>query len=670
MKRTILILASLVFIAIADQQTVNVGTTVNDRTGDTPRVAFQKINSNFNDLYTNVASGSVVLHGATNALMPYALKLTSGSGVTLSTNGQNLVIDASASSSALTNAVYYTNIAALVSGGVTNKVAIVGGYYTEGDGGGGIFAPLNSTSSTNSGLLIASATSGWVQRRIYSGAVDVKWFGAKGDGTTDDSAALQAALNTGSVIIPGGNYITTTLYPTNGALIMGRGKSTVLRLKSGSSGYVIDTGTNQVDLANFALDGGGSASDYSVASSPGVIHGANINVDRGVHIIGVDAYNFSGYGLVFSGTGSSSPRISSATIANCIVTNNHAGAWFKASSTAEYTSFTGNTITKCYKGLWNQCANVECTGNVVKDCTYNLYVNPADGRSHSNYAGDTFNHGSIFIDSANSGSVFTGCNILGGTINLTLTNSLFNTKGVSFNGCAFELLNIWDASGGTNVIQGSMMFTAPGYTIASPSSSMRIWNNHFYDSGTYLAEQNSPFATGQWQSNKGLTNHQSAATIFNVANTNAGSGASAVVSVTASNNVGNLYAFNANLSAGAAFVPGSITIQSTKDYPIAFTTGNTPGLRGYFGNSGLWIANLSASKPVFTDSSTNLVSTGTLGLDQGGTGLTAVGAAGGRLMSDGTSFFVAHPTNCYYLYEDFDTVTSSEIGRASCRERV
>jgi hypothetical protein len=39
---------------------------------------------------------------------------------------------------------------------------------------------------------------------------------------------------------------------------------------------------------------------------------------------------------------------------------------------------------------------------------------------------------------------------------------------------------------------------------------------------------------------------------------------------------------------------------------------------------------LTASKPVFTDASKNLVSTGTLGVDQGGTGLTA-GTSGGIL---------------------------------------
>lgn len=38
------------------QQTINTGTNANDHTGDPLRTAFQKINSNFTDLYTNYIS--------------------------------------------------------------------------------------------------------------------------------------------------------------------------------------------------------------------------------------------------------------------------------------------------------------------------------------------------------------------------------------------------------------------------------------------------------------------------------------------------------------------------------------------------------------------------------------------------------------------------------------
>lgn len=42
--------------------------------------------------------------------------------------------------------------------------------------------------------------------RALSGATSVKAFGAKGDGSTDDTAAFQSALSAGSITIPGGTY--------------------------------------------------------------------------------------------------------------------------------------------------------------------------------------------------------------------------------------------------------------------------------------------------------------------------------------------------------------------------------------------------------------------------------------------------------------------------------
>jgi hypothetical protein len=50
---------------------------------------------------------------------------------------------------------------------------------------------------------------------------------------------------------------------------------------------------------------------------------------------------------------------------------------------------------------------------------------------------------------------------------------------------------------------------------------------------------------------------------------------------------------------------------------------------------------LTASKPVFTDASKNLVSTGTLGIDQGGTGLTSTPTNGQLFIGNGTGYTLA-----------------------------
>src|SRR5690606_1864170 len=75
-------------------------------------------------------------------------------------------------------------------------------------------------------------------------AVNVKWFGAVGDGVTDDTQALQDALSSlgdsgGIVFVPAGTYLfNETLVIRNGQTVMGVGHyngSTLLYTGTGSA---------------------------------------------------------------------------------------------------------------------------------------------------------------------------------------------------------------------------------------------------------------------------------------------------------------------------------------------------------------------------------------------------------------------------------------------------
>ena len=90
------------------------------------------------------------------------------------------------------------------------------GHYAAGDGGGGAWYYNGaSTATANGGTIVAPNAGDGRWLRAYSGAVNVRWFGAKGDGTTDDTAAIQAALDLvysaggGTVFFPLGQYATT-----------------------------------------------------------------------------------------------------------------------------------------------------------------------------------------------------------------------------------------------------------------------------------------------------------------------------------------------------------------------------------------------------------------------------------------------------------------------------
>lgn len=75
------LLALVVSVGYTAQQTINVGTTANDGTGDTARVAFQKVNANFTELY---GTRPISMGGTSATTAPgarTALGLTIGSSV-------------------------------------------------------------------------------------------------------------------------------------------------------------------------------------------------------------------------------------------------------------------------------------------------------------------------------------------------------------------------------------------------------------------------------------------------------------------------------------------------------------------------------------------------------------------------------------------------------------
>jgi parallel beta-helix repeat protein len=80
-------------------------------------------------------------------------------------------------------------------------------------------------------------------KRQYNGYINLKWFGAKGDGTTDDTYSIRKCIaylakgGGGTAFCPAGNYVSQTLTISKGIAFIGENKEkTVFTLKSGFNG--------------------------------------------------------------------------------------------------------------------------------------------------------------------------------------------------------------------------------------------------------------------------------------------------------------------------------------------------------------------------------------------------------------------------------------------------
>ena len=98
-------------------------------------------------------------------------------------------------------------------GGPDRQGAIAASYAEAGDVGGGVFYwDASSTDTAVPGMVVGSFSPSGRWIRGYSGPLNVRWFGAKGDGSADDEDAIQntidyaSALGGGTVFLPGGRY--------------------------------------------------------------------------------------------------------------------------------------------------------------------------------------------------------------------------------------------------------------------------------------------------------------------------------------------------------------------------------------------------------------------------------------------------------------------------------
>lgn len=193
------------------------------------------------------------------------------------------------------NVITFDNIAQLKLNYNMGRVDVLG-YYTKGDGGGGLFYWDNSSTEDDNGGTIIQATGITTGRwkRPVNDVISLKQAGAKGDGTTDNTIAIQNLINLEiPFIIPDGTFsYNTTLTASHRIKFKNYGK-----LKYTGSSIALDITTTSADL-DFEVSP--QIEDLILIGTASATGGIRINSVFAPRIINYTAIGFdTAYTLIF-----------------------------------------------------------------------------------------------------------------------------------------------------------------------------------------------------------------------------------------------------------------------------------------------------------------------------------------------------------------------------------
>lgn len=259
----------------------------------------------------------VVAHTSSTSFDSTKFRISQGvrAGDLASSTGASMVGYGTTTVKDIVDSISLTDYAALrsYSGQATN--VYVSGYSTSstpsGIAGNFTYDPTDTTSADNGGTIIVS-TSGKRWKRIINYGIEPIWFGAKFDGTTDDTSAWNAAISFAKSINSfiafrrGKTFINGTVNLLDTVSIFGAGK-TASEIYFGVNGKFSLSGTSSALIGRFILkdfgltnQGGGATTCLSllyatrVVLDNCVVYNSNINFQAFTYLSVINCDLFGG----------------------------------------------------------------------------------------------------------------------------------------------------------------------------------------------------------------------------------------------------------------------------------------------------------------------------------------------------------------------------------------
>lgn len=357
-----------------------------------------------------------------------------------------------------------------------SKNAFVTGYYAAGDGGGGAYwYDSSDTTSTDNGGTVIVATDGGRWKLDITGLINIRQFGAKGDGTADDAPAINSCIAWAFTRnqIDGGailNILGDAVYCPAGRYLL---KSYIkllpgISLKGVQSGLVSQTpsaaGTGTIFALSATVSGGGAWTTTTVTG--GITH------PYAIMFYTEDGGPIQLENLAFIGTSTATPAV-------CIwsgETGGHSRGWTQGLiNGCRITAFsTGIYAYKFFDVTINNTGFEYNTVDIQSD-----YSASSLGGFSGNYISDTvfFGHqyslvgGGSAADLSNnvfSNCVFQSVDVGAGKVALTNNGSLGGfMSNNQFTGCSFDYNAGYAVADITNNCQISGIFVGCKFKKAS-----------------------------------------------------------------------------------------------------------------------------------------------------------------------------------------------------------
>lgn len=256
--------------------------------------------------------------------------------------------------------------------------------------------------------------------------VSVKDFGAVGDGVTDDTAAIQAAIDSlsasgGQIYIPKGTYsVTTELAVAGNYVEICLDQAAVLSYNTPTYQCFNWTGnygqlTGGKLLGPASWDGANVAPTYAVVD----IHGSGMTVGN------IQLYNIRKVGIRFK-------DVDNGTVSKCLIFGNYPSASWTGTETVHYG-------VQCDPGTGDQGGNFNISNNNINTCVQGCFAGnygsgqPIQGLVFSdNNVSDCWNHGIYLSDghgAAITGNAFNRCQTpiaVTGSSHVVSSNTLYS----------------------------------------------------------------------------------------------------------------------------------------------------------------------------------------------------------------------------------------------------